>query len=247
MNIYSRIIPYITLGYPDLETTQAFLELCYELGIKRIEIGIPFSDPMADGPVIQEANDYALARGINFRSLEALRIDTGKADHYVMTYANLFYHYGPADTFQWLTRLGYRGAIIPDLSFEQRDDFAAEVPEDFALVPFIATTTDDGRVEAITSRSAGFIYAVSSPNVTGQAVDNFSLIEAKISLARQHTSTPIFIGFGIKDGQTAAKAMAIADGAIIGTALIQCIQPDAGRERNISALRQFLQGLQLAD
>ncbi|MBB5020952.1 tryptophan synthase subunit alpha [Desulfurispira natronophila] len=240
MSLYSRIVPYITLGYPDMETTNQFIQLCYRLGIKTIEIGVPFSDPMADGPVIQSAGDYARKKGIHFGSLEDLVIQPDKADHYIMTYANLFLHRGPEKTFTWLQSMGYQGAIIPDANFGVDSALTVDKKKDFALVSFISTTTDDHRIIEIARQAQGFIYAVSSPNVTGKSVDTFDAIESKITLAKQHTRTPINIGFGIKDAAAVRRALNVADGAIIGTALIQCINADASTSQNLKAMEDYL-------
>lgn len=239
----SRIIPYITLGYPDFATTQALLELFATLGIKRVEIGIPFSDPMADGPVIQAASDYALSRGVRFLDLAQLKLHPD-TEYYVMTYVNLFARVGAANRFAMLRELGIRGAIIPDLAPEHAAPFRDAAREHgIDLVSFISTSSDESRVRAIAESATGFLYAVSSAAVTGTKISSLEAIAGKIAIAREVTATPICIGFGIRDAATVRDALHCADGAIVGSALIEKISPALDLDTNIANVKTFLESL----
>lgn len=239
----SRIIPYVTLGYPDRATTQALLDLFAELGIQRVEIGIPFSDPMADGPVIQAASDYALSRGTSFRDLTQLKLHSN-TDYYVMTYVNLFARVGAENRFAMLRELGIRGAIIPDLAPEHAAPFRdAARTHNIDLVSFISTSSDDSRVRTIAESATGFLYAVSSAAVTGTKISSLEAISRKIAVARQVTTTPICIGFGIRDAATVRDALHYADGAIVGSALIEKISPTVDLSTNVAKVKAFLESL----
>lgn len=238
------LVPYFPLGFPDVETTIALVELAYELGIKVMEIGVPFSDPMADGTVIQAASDFALAQGVRFADLQQLPIDVSRAEHFAMTYANRFWKPGVASTCEHLQQMGFCGAIVPDLIGEHREDFLARVPGGFSLVPFLSTTTSEARLQQVATQvGEGFVYALSAPGVTGGSVDSFGAIAQQIERLRPLTTAPVCIGFGIRSRQAVERALEVADGAIVGTAIVERLDPARNPDENLAAVRELLEEL----
>ena len=219
-------IPFITCGDPDIETTKACVREMVKNGADLIELGIPFSDPMAEGPVIQSANMRALAGGITtdkvFEMVMELRKDIS-IPMVFMTYANVVYSYGAERFISTCARIGVDGLILPDLPFEEKDEFQPLCQKyDVDLISLIAPTSA-GRIAMIASEAKGFIYLVSSLGVTGTRSEITTDLGAIVKVIRQNTSVPCAIGFGISNPEQAKKMADIADGAIVGSAIIKII------------------------
>ncbi len=217
------IIIYFTYGLTDDETLLKLLNRLYKIGVKAVELGIPYSDPIADGPTIQEASFAALKKGasltkaINFLLKNKDRI---KIRIYLMGYINSFYSYGMKKLLDIAEDAGIKGAIIPDLPAEEFKEFreSAAIAK-FALPCLVTPLTSDIRTKKLAKASTGFIYLVPRMGITGTKTDNFSaaaLISDKI-----RGNAPIYIGFGIHDKTSLKSALKIADGAIIGSAFIK--------------------------
>ena len=219
-------IPFITAGDPDIETTAAVVRAAVRAGADLIELGIPFSDPTAEGPVIQEANLRALTGGVTtdqiFDLVRDLRRDV-TVPMVFMTYANVVFSYGTERFIRTCSETGIDGIILPDVPFEEKDDFDPVCRKyGVDLISLIAPTSED-RIAMIAKEAAGFIYIVSSLGVTGVRSEIRTDIGAMTELVRANTDIPCAVGFGISTPEQAAKMAALSDGAIVGSAIVKII------------------------
>ena len=220
-------IPFITCGDPDLETTKKLVHTAVENGADLIELGIPFSDPTAEGPVIQGANVRALAGGITtdkiFDMVRELRVDI-KIPFVFMTYANVVFSYGAEEFISTCSEIGIDGIILPDLPFEEKGEFQPICKKyGVDLISLIAPTSHQ-RIAMIAKEAEGFLYIVSSLGVTGTRSEITTDLPAIIKIVRENTDIPCAIGFGISTPEQAQKMAAISDGAIVGSAIIKLIE-----------------------
>lgn len=220
-------VAFITCGDPDLETTAACVRAAVAGGADLIELGIPFSDPTAEGPVIQGANLRALTGGTTtdkiFDLVRELRQDV-EVPMVFMTYANVVFSYG-AERFLSISReIGMDGIILPDLPFEEKEEFLPLCHAyDIALISLIAPTSEN-RIAMIAREAEGFLYIVSSLGVTGTRSEIKTDLESIVKVVRQNTEIPCAIGFGISTPEQAAKMAGIADGAIVGSAIVKLVE-----------------------
>lgn len=219
-------IPFITCGDPDLETTGKLIRAAVENGADLIELGIPFSDPTAEGPVIQGANIRALAGGITtdkiFDFVRELRKDI-TVPFVFMTYANVVFSYGAEKFISTCKEIGIDGIILPDLPFEEKEEFQPLCKQyEVALISLIAPTSNE-RISMIAKEAEGFIYIVSSLGVTGTRSEITTDLDAIVKVIRENTDVPCAIGFGISTPEQAKKMSAIADGVIVGSAIMKQI------------------------
>lgn len=220
-------IAFITCGDPDLETTAAAVRAAVQGGADLIELGIPFSDPTAEGPVIQGANLRALKNGITtdkiFEFVAELRRDV-KIPMVFMTYANVVFSYGTERFISSCSNIGIDGIILPDLPFEEKDEFLP-ICRQFGvdLISLIAPTSKN-RVAMIAKEADGFLYIVSSLGVTGTRSEIKTDLSDIVSVIRQNTSIPCAIGFGISTPEQARNMADIADGAIVGSAIVKLLE-----------------------
>ncbi|MBQ7264825.1 MAG: tryptophan synthase subunit alpha [Firmicutes bacterium] len=220
-------IPFITCGDPDLETTAKVVRAAAENGADIIELGIPFSDPVAEGPVIQGANIRALSAGVTtdkvFELVRELRKDV-KIPLVFMTYANVVFSYG-VDKFMSLCKeVGIDGVILPDVPFEEKEEFSSVSSKyGIDMISLIAPTSED-RTAMIAKNAEGFIYVVSSLGVTGTRTEITTNIEDIVKVIRQNTSLPCAVGFGISNPQQARAMAEVSDGAIVGSAIIKILE-----------------------
>ncbi len=219
-------IPFLTGGDPDVETTEKLVRAMAEAGADIIEIGVPFSDPIAEGPVIQEASQRALDGGCTvdrlFDMVKRLREDV-KIPLIFMGYGNSVFGYGAERFMARCREAGVDGLILPDVPFEEREEFR-EVMKRYGItqVSMVAPTSQN-RARAIAREAEGFLYCVSSLGVTGVRREISGDIGGIIALARQETDTPCAIGFGISTPQQARDMAALADGVIVGSAIVRLI------------------------
>lgn len=219
-------IPFITCGDPDLETTKAVVKSMAANGADLIEFGIPFSDPTAEGPVIQGANLRALTGGVTtdkiFDMVRELRKEL-TLPMVFMTYANVVFSYD-ADKFIFTcAEIGIDGLILPDLPYEEKEEFS-DICNKYGvdLISLIAPTSEN-RVAMIAREAEGFIYIVSSLGVTGVRSEIRTDISSLVKLVRENSSVPCAVGFGISTPEQAAKMADISDGAIVGSAIVKLI------------------------
>ena len=220
-------IAFITCGDPDLETTAAVVRSAAESGADLIELGIPFSDPTAEGPVIQGANLRALSGGVTtdrvFALVKELRRDVS-IPMVFMTYANVVFSYGAERFISTCHEIGIDGLILPDLPFEEKDEFLPICHQyDVDLISLIAPTSEN-RIAMIAEEAEGFIYVVSSLGVTGMRSEIKTDLASIIKVIRENTDTPCAIGFGISTPEQAKKMADLSDGAIVGSAIIKLLE-----------------------
>ena len=220
-------IPFITSGDPDLETTASVVKAAARNGADLIELGIPFSDPTAEGPVIQGANLRALTGGITtdkiFAFVKELRCDV-KIPMAFMTYANVVFSYGAEKFISTCRDIGIDGLILPDLPFEEKEEFLPLCHKyGVDLVSLIAPTSEN-RIAMIAKEAEGFLYIVSSLGVTGTRSEIKTDLASIVKIVRENTNVPCAIGFGISTPEQAKKMAEISDGAIVGSAIIKLLE-----------------------
>ena len=220
-------IPFITCGDPDLDTTAKVVRSAVEAGADLVELGIPFSDPTAEGPVIQGANLRALSGGVTtdriFDLVRDLRRDV-TVPMVFMTYANVVYSYGIERFAQTCEQTGMDGIILPDVPFEEKEEFAPVCRKHgIDLISLIAPTSEN-RISMIAKEAEGFIYIVSSLGVTGERSDITTDIGSMVKIVRENTEVPCAVGFGISTPEQAAKMAGYSDGAIVGSAIIKLLE-----------------------
>lgn len=219
-------IPFITCGDPDVETTMACVREMVKSGADLIELGIPFSDPTAEGPVIQGANLRALTGGVTtdriFEMVRELRGDVA-VPMVFMTYANVVFSYGAERFISTCAGIGIDGLILPDLPFEEKEEFLAVCrAHGVALISLIAPTSAN-RVAMIAKEAEGFIYLVSSLGVTGVRSSITTDLGPIIRTIRENTDVPCAVGFGISNPEQAKTMAKKADGVIVGSAIVKLI------------------------
>lgn len=220
-------VAFITCGDPDLETTAAAVRAAVANGADLIELGIPFSDPTAEGPVIQGANIRALSGGVTtdkiFDLVRDLRTDI-TVPMVFMTYANVVFSYGTETFISTCKEIGIDGLILPDIPYEEKEEFLPICHKyDVELISLIAPTSEN-RISMIAKEAEGFLYIVSSLGVTGTRSEIKTDLKSIVDVVRQNTDIPCAIGFGISTPEQAGKMTAISDGAIVGSAIVKLIE-----------------------
>lgn len=219
-------IAFITCGDPDLDTTAEVIRAAVKNGADLIELGVPFSDPTAEGPVIQEANLRALNGGVTtdkiFDFVRELRRDVA-VPMVFMTYANVIFSYGAERFMKKCREVGMDGLILPDLPFEEKEEFLSVCRQyDVDLISLIAPTSEN-RIAMIAKEAEGFIYLVSSLGVTGTRSEITTDLTSIVKVVRENTDVPCAIGFGISTPEQAQKMSEVSDGAIVGSAIMKLI------------------------
>lgn len=241
-------IAFVTAGDPSLDVTEELIVAMAEEGVDLIELGIPFSDPTAEGPVIQEANLRALEAGVTtddvFDMVERVRARGCDVPLVFMTYANVVFGYGVERFAAREREVGMAGIILPDVPFEEKAEFAEPfAAEGLELVSLIAPTSE-ARIGAIAREAAGFVYCVSSLGVTGVRSQITTDIGAMVGLVRAaNPQVPVAVGFGISTPEQAAAMAALSDGAIVGSAIVRlvaehgeaCVEPVRAYVREMAA------------
>ena len=240
-NKEKALIPFITGGDPDIETTEKLILAMEEAGAHMIEIGIPFSDPIAEGVVIQDAAARALSAGCTvdklFDMVKRLRKETHMPLLF-MTYANPIYAYGKERFMEKCREVGIDGIIVPDVPFEEKDEFETVCNKnEIALISLIAPTSGE-RVEKIAKEAQGFLYCVSSLGVTGIRKKISTNLEELIGQVRKTSSIPCAIGFGISTPKQAKELASVADGVIIGSAIVKLVG-EYGRD-SVAYVKEFV-------
>ena len=220
-------IPFITCGDPDLETTAELVKEAAKNGAALIELGIPFSDPTAEGPVIQGANIRALSGGVTtdkiFDFVKEIRKEV-TIPMVFMTYANVVFSYGSDKFIKTCSEIGIDGLILPDLPFEEKEEFLPECHKyGVDLISLIAPTSEN-RIAMIAKEAEGFLYIVSSLGVTGTRSEIKTDLASIVKVVRDNTDIPCAIGFGISTPEQAKKMADLSDGAIVGSAIIKIME-----------------------
>ena len=234
-------IPFVTRGDPSLETTEQIVYAMEEAGADLIELGIPFSDPTAEGPVIQAANVRALSGGVTtdkiFKMVERIRKNTD-IPMVFMTYANVVFSYGIEKFVKRAAEAGMNGIILPDVPFEEKrefDDVCRQYNIDF--ISLIAPTSND-RIAMIAKEARGFIYCVSSLGVTGMRSDITTDVETMVKLVRENSDLPCAVGFGISTPEQAKNMAEKSDGAIVGSAIVKICEKYG--DKSVFYIREYV-------
>ena len=246
------LIGFLTAGDPSPECTADYILAMEEAGADLIEIGIPFSDPTAEGPVIQEANVRALKAGMTvegvFQIVEKVR-EKSQVPLVFLTYLNPVFHYGYEAFLGRCRSLGVDGLIIPDLPYEEKGELASLAASyDVDVISMIAPTSRQ-RIQMIAAESRGFIYVVSSMGVTGVRSEIETDLASITETIRKVTDTPTAIGFGISTPRQAREMASVADGAIVGSAIVKIIEKyqDKAREPLMNYVREMKEAVRKAD
>jgi tryptophan synthase alpha chain len=238
-------MPYFPLGYPDLNTSIDVIEALAKNGADLIEVGLSFSDPLADGPVIQQATQIALEKGITVKkSLEAVKELRGRGVDIpliLMGYYNPLLAYGLEKFIHDAVEAGADGFIIPDLPMEEAEEFTSALigtvhDRSLPLIQMLAPTTPNERMEKIARNAQGFIYLVSVTGVTGERRSISDGLGGLIQRVREHTSLPVCVGFGISTPEQVRQVGALADGVIVGSA---CVKTIGESESPVETAKQF--------
>ena len=243
---YKALIAYITVGYPDIKSTTGIAAALAESGCDIIELGIPFSDPLADGATIQKSSYRALLNGTTPQAcIEAAgeirkKINTPLA---FMTYFNPVLNYGPEEFCKNCVKAGVNGLIIPDLLPEEGSELEDITRKyDIDLVYFLAPTSTDDRIDAVVERARGFIYLVSLTGITGVRDTLPQELEDFVRRVKKKATQPLYVGFGISTPEQARRVASVADGVIVGSRLIQLIEEDS----TLASLKSFISSLREA-
>jgi tryptophan synthase alpha chain len=244
------LVVYLTAGDPSLDATRAIALAAIDAGADVIELGVPFSDPLADGPVIQRASERAVARGTRLSDVLALaaeiRAARPQAGLVIFTYVNPVMHYGMARFADDAAAAGADGVLLTDMIVEEAGEYLAEMAR-VGLAPIFlaAPTSPDERLEAIAAHSKGFVYSISRVGVTGTRQSLASEASALVARIRRWTRLPVAVGFGISNSEHVAQVAEFADAAAIGSAIVDLIERSAaGTEPD--AVARFIKGLHLS-
>jgi tryptophan synthase alpha chain len=243
----AAFIPYVMAGDPDVETTDAMLGALTDAGVDVIELGIPYGDPLADGPTIAAAAHRALQRGVGIADvleLLARHKARGGAPIVLFTYFNPVYQYGVERFAEDAAKAGASGAIIPDIALEESEELARALEAQGLDMPLlVAPSTTPSRARLIAERTSGFIYVVSRLGVTGAGTEPATdALRAQVATLRGMTGKPLAVGFGVSAPEHVAAVSRFADGIIVGSALIDAYQGTRGEDA-VGRVRSFVQPL----
>jgi tryptophan synthase alpha chain len=236
------LMTHIVIGYPSLEASYDIVKAMVAGGVDLMELQIPFSEPIADGPVILKANQHALTNGVtvnqclDFAARVAAEFDI---PFLIMTYYNILFRYGVDRFAGTMTTGGLRGAIVPDLPPEEGQDYLSAMQKhDLAPIFIFAPTSSDARIKLIAEYAKGFVYCVARKGVTGQQTDFSRELDAYLARCRQATDLPLALGFGVKDAADIQFLTGKADIAVIGTQTIRIVE-----QEGVAAVENFIKSL----
>jgi tryptophan synthase alpha chain len=238
----AALMPYLMGGFPDGSTSAAVIDAYADAGADLIELGVPYSDPLADGPVIHAAGTRALAAGATLDSVlrDCERV-AARLPVVPMAYANMILARGPEASAAAMRDAGAAGVIVPDLPPEEGGEIAAALRgAGLALIPLVAPTTPPERRKRICSGAEGFIYLVSDTRTTGERDSLPESLGELIEATKADSPVPVAVGFGIGTPEQAAQVGAVADGVIVGTRLVRAVQEAAGPEAAAAAVAEFI-------
>ena len=247
----SALVPFITVGFPDVPTSESLARTILESGADMLELGIPFSDPLADGPTIQMTSYRALQNGVTLSGcidvLRRLRQTGVDSPLIFMGYYNPFFRYGLQRFMDDAGAAGLDGVIVPDLPTEEAAHLAQIAGgRNIHLIPLLAPTSTDARIEDACKAASGFIYCVSLTGVTSSRNSLSDRTSGLVARIRRYTDLPILVGFGVSRREHLREISAYADGAVVGSALLDAVDgaPEDGR---LDAARRFISSLKAGD
>lgn len=246
------LIPFVTAGDPGTGVTVPLMHALVRAGADVVELGVPFSDPMADGPVVQRASERALAGGTNLgqvlEMVRAFRVRDQETPVVLMGYLNPFEIAGYAEFAAAAAQAGVDGVLTVDLPPEEAEAFLAAVrAHDIDMIFLLAPTSDAARIKKITGVASGFVYYVSLKGVTGAGNLDVDSVASKVAEIKKVTELPVGVGFGIRDGASAARIAAVSDAVVVGSVLVQAIESLAGEPDSIpDALGRLLAEMRAA-
>jgi tryptophan synthase alpha chain len=238
----AALMPYLMGGFPDQETATAVAAAYADAGADLIELGVPFSDPLADGPTIHAADTAALAAGATLESvLVTCGAVGGRVPVALMVYSNMILATGVGEFAERAAAAKAAGVIVPDLPLEEQEPVREALrPKGLALIPLVAPTTPPERRARICEGAEGFVYLVSTVGVTGERDELPAELAELIAAAKEEASVPVAVGFGISTAEQAAAVGEVADGVIIGTRLVRAVADAGGRDAAVEAVTDFL-------
>jgi tryptophan synthase alpha chain len=247
------LVAYITAGDPSLEVTREIVLAAIDAGADVIELGVPFSDPLADGPIIQRASERALARGVSLKDVLALareiRAARAEAGLVIFSYLNPILRYGLSRFAGDAAAAGVDGVLATDMIVEEAAEYLVELDR-VGLAPIFlaAPTSPDERLEAIAAHSRGFVYAISRTGITGKQQSVAADAAALVARIRRWTTLPVAVGFGISNADHVTQVAEFADAAVVGSAIVELIErvtSEQGPESAPGAVARFIKGLRL--
>jgi tryptophan synthase alpha chain len=241
------LVVYLTAGDPSLDASRAIALEAIDAGADVIELGVPFSDPLADGPVIQRASERALERGTRLKDVLALASEIRKARPnaglIIFSYYNPILRYGLKKFADDAAAAGADGVLVTDMIVEEADEYLAEMDRTCLAPVFLAApTSPDERLEAIATHSKGFVYAISRTGITGKQQNLTGDAAALVSRIRRWTRLPVAVGFGISNAEHVAQVAEFADAAVVGSAIVELIERSTS-ETAPGAVARFIKGL----
>ena len=244
------LIPFITAGDPDPALTVPLMHALVEGGADIIELGVPFSDPMADGPVIQRASERALLLGVGLRDVlqmvHTFRQTNQTTPVVLMGYANPIERMGQVAFIQEAAKVGVDGVLVVDYPPEECEGFAADMHQNgMDTIFLLAPTSTEERIELVGKIATGYVYYVSLKGVTGSGALDLDAVSAMIPKIKKHVKVPVGVGFGIRDGATARAIASVSDAVVIGSRIIQELE-NTPREQAVAAVKTFISGVRQA-
>ena len=244
-NKEKKLVTFVTGGDPDLDTSLEIIKTIINNGADLIEIGMPFSDPMADGPTIQLSSNRAISKGIDLENIFSLVVEAKKIKSdlpiILMGYYNLILYFGIEKFVNRCKENGVDGLIIVDLQPEEDEDLIKELKiNQIDLIRLITPTTNKERLKLILNNASGFLYYVSVMGITGQKSADLNDLEKSVAFIKKHTNLPVVPGFGIKNSSDVNNICKIADGAVVGSSIIKIIEENlTNKEKMLSEIDKF--------
>ena len=248
-NNEKKLVTFVTGGDPDLETSLEIIKTIINNGADIIEIGMPFSDPMADGPTIQLSSNRAISKGIDLENIFSLATKAKKIKNdlpiILMGYYNLILYFGIKQFVKRCKESGVDGLIIVDLQPEEDEDLINELKNNqIDLIRLITPTTNEERLKLILHNASGFLYYVSVMGITGQKSADLNDLKKSVAFIKKHTNLPVIPGFGIKNSTDVNNICRIADGAVVGSSIIKIIEENlSDKEKMLSEIDKFSKDL----
>jgi tryptophan synthase alpha chain len=244
------LIPFITAGDPDTELTLPLMHALVEGGADIIELGVPFSDPMADGPVIQRASERALLKGVGLRDVlemvKQFRSTNQTTPVVLMGYANPIERMGQEQFIHAASEAGVDGVLVVDYPPEECEYFAENMHKNgMDTIFLLAPTSTDERIAQVGKIATGYVYYVSLKGVTGSGAIDLDAVATMIPRIKKHVNVPVGVGFGIRDGETAKAIASVSDAVVIGSRIIQELE-NAPKEQAVAAVQSFITGIRSA-